>query len=91
MVQVTREVGEVGTGSTERPDTPVGKAVRIHPVFLGGVAVFLIAFGAFLGETLFITISTVLSIGVLTGALVWMTLGLITVLLGVWAGRRGGG
>lgn len=64
-------------------DHLLSRSLHVHPVFLLGVAVFLVAFGAILGQTLFAGVSAVLGFSVLTGAVVWIVLASVTMVLGV--------
>lgn len=61
----------------------LSKSVHVHPVFLLGVGVLLIATGAILGQTLFAAISSITGVSVLVSAALWAIIALMTMLLGV--------
>lgn len=52
-------------------------------MYLLGLSVTLVAIGAFLGETLFALIASVVGVSVLVAAVVWIFLGIITLLISV--------
>jgi len=61
----------------------LSKSVHVHPVFLLGVGVLLVALGAVFAETVFAAISAVTGVSVLVSAAVWAIVSVITMLLGV--------
>jgi hypothetical protein len=70
---------------------PISRTIQIHPTFLLGVTVFLMALGAFFAETLFVVIAGMTGVSVLVGSLVWLVIGVVTMLAGIVASRMGGG
>jgi len=66
------------------------KSIRVHPVFLIGLHIQLIAAGALFAETLFIPIVAVMSIGMIPAAVLWLVIGGIIMLLGISASFKVG-
>jgi|APHM01.1.fsa_nt_gi hypothetical protein len=73
---------------TMTEETPIPRTLEIHPLYVVGVAISLIATGAVLGQTLFAAIAATTGVGVLVGGVLWFVLGIITMLMGIAARRK---
>lgn len=71
----------------QKPSTPIPQTLVIHSLYLLGVFITLIAVGVLLGQTLFAFIATVTGVTVTVGAIMWLLLGVFTLLLGIYRSR----
>jgi len=65
-------------------DELLRRGVKVHPVFLIGVGVGLIALGSILGVTLFASFASLVGVSVLVLSLEWIVVAFITIIIGLW-------
>lgn len=61
----------------------LSRSIRVHPTFLLGVGVLLVAIGALFGQTVFATIAAAVGLSVLAASVIWIVTAIIVILLGV--------
>lgn len=63
--------------------TLIENSIRVHPIFILGVALLLIATGSILGQTIFTFLALETGVDVIFWSLVWVLISLTTIFIGI--------